>query len=254
MILSYVEKNGPVRMGTVGPVAGEIQVALNNLGFTLEVDQDFGPNTQRAVKACQATYKVGSELGTVDAATAKVLDAARPPASTLKIAPWLSTMRAITGTKEAPGAKDNPFIIEMAAEIVRRYPDLRGTVGWYNHDSIPWCGLDMGYVMAVNGIKPPKYALSALAWADWGQKLKTPTPGAVLVYSRTGGGHVTLYESENNTHYYCRGGNQSDSVNVTLIPKSRAIKAIRWPNGCPMPTTGRKFGATGNAVAAGSEA
>jgi hypothetical protein len=76
-----------------------------------------------------------------------------------------------------------------------------------------------------------------------------------MVYSRTGGGHVTLDESEDANYYYCRGGNQSDSVNVTKIPKSRAIKAIRWPAGVPLPTTGRKMGATGQAVnAAGSEA
>ncbi|KAA0076114.1 hypothetical protein [Tardiphaga sp. P9-11] len=50
-----------------------------------------------------------------------------------------------------------------------------------------------------------------------------------MVYSRAGGGDVTLYESEDANYYYCRGGNQSDSVNVTKIPKSRPIKAIRWP-------------------------
>lgn len=41
--------------------------------------------------------------------------------------------------------------------------------------------------------------------------------------SRTGGGHVTLYESEDAHYYYCRGGS-----NVTKIPKSRPINAIRW--------------------------
>jgi hypothetical protein len=100
----------------------------------------------------------------------------------------------------------------------------------------------------VNGIKPASAPLSALAWATWGQRLKVPTPGAVMVYSRTGGGHVTLYESEDANYYYCRGGNQSDSVNVTKIPKSRPIKAIRWPAGVPLPTTGRKIGATRQAV------
>jgi uncharacterized protein (TIGR02594 family) len=108
--------------------------------------------------------------------------------------------------------------------------------------------------MAVNGIKPCAAPLSALAWASWGQKLNAPTPGTVLVYSRAGGGHVTLYESEDETYYYyCRGGNQSDSINVTKIAKSRAIKAIRWPTGFPLPTAGRKYGPTGNAVKAGSE-
>lgn len=107
--------------------------------------------------------------------------------------------------------------------------------------------------MAVNGIKPCLSPLSALAWASFGVPLKMPTPGAVLVYSRTGGGHVTLYESEDANYYYCRGGNQSDSVNVAKMPKSRAIRAVHWPPGQAVPGTGRKFGATGQASKAGSE-
>jgi hypothetical protein len=43
-------------------------------------------------------------------------------------------------------------------------------------------------------------------------------------------------------------------INVTKIAKSRAVKAICWPAGVPLPTAGRKIGVTGNAVKAGSEA
>lgn len=37
-------------------------------------------------------------------------------------------------------------------------------------------------------------------------------------------------------------------LNATKIPKSRPIEAIRWPAGVPLPTAGRKMGATGQAV------
>jgi len=253
MTIASLVANNPLRLGAVGAAVTAVQLALRNAGHDIQADGEFGPITQTALKAFEAARKLPVD-GIVDAPTAAELDKVAPPPSVLKVAPWLATMRALTGTKEAPGDKDNPFIIEMAHEIVRRYPDLKGTVGWYNHDSIPWCGLDMGYVMAINGIRPPKYLLSALAWAEFGVALKKPSPGAVMVYSRTGGGHVTLYESEDNNYYYCRGGNQDDAVNVTKIPRTRPIKAIRWPAGVPLPTEGRKFGATGNAVAAGSEA
>jgi uncharacterized protein (TIGR02594 family) len=243
----------PLRMGAIGPAVTAVQLALRNDGRDIQADGEFGPITLVAVKAFQASHGLPVD-GVVDTADAAALDKIAPPPSVLKVAPWLATMRALTGTKEAPGSKDNPFIIEMAHEIVRRYPDLQGNVGWYNHDSIPWCGLQMAYCMAINGIKPSKAPLSALDWAGWGVALKTPSPGAVLVYSRQGGGHVTLYESEDTNYYYCRGGNQSDSVNVTKIPKSRPIKAIRWPAGVALPTAGRKIGVTGNAVKAGSEA
>ncbi|OYU91881.1 MAG: hypothetical protein CFE29_03255 [Bradyrhizobiaceae bacterium PARB1] len=253
MTIAALVASGPLRMGATGPAVTAVQLALRNDGRDIQADGDFGIITQTALKAFEASRGLKVE-GIVDVVTAQALDKIAPPPSVLKVAPWLATMRALTGTKEAPGSKDNPFIIEMAHEIVRRYPDLKGTVGWYNHDSIPWCGLGMAYCMAINGIKPVAAPLSALAWGSFGVALKVPTPGAVLVYSRTGGGHVTLYESEDSAYYYCRGGNQSDSVNVTKIPKARAIKAIRWPAGVPLPTAGRKIGATGQAVAAGSEA
>jgi uncharacterized protein (TIGR02594 family) len=253
MTIASLVAAGPLRMGASGPAVTAVQLALRNDGRDILADGEFGGVTQTALKAFEAAHGLKPD-GVVDVPTAQALDKIAPAPSVLKVAPWLSTMRALTGTKEAPSSKDNPFIVEMAHEIVRRFPDLKGNVGWYNHDSIPWCGLQMGYVMAVNGIKPCAAPLSALAWATWGQKLKAPTPGAVLVYSRIGGGHVTLYESEDSTYYFCRGGNQADSVNVTKIPKSRAIKAIRWPPGVALPTAGRKIGATGQAVKAGSEA
>ena len=235
-----------------------IQTLLVRAGYDINIDGDFGDKTEDAVRAYQATtgLEVDGKVGDKTLAmlrTERVTSSPNPVQSVIEVAPWLSTMRAITGTKEIPGDKDNPFIINMAKVIVAKYPKFKGDYGWYNHDSIPWCGLGLAYSVTVNDIEPAELGLSAKAWAEWGQPLKTPTPGAVMVYSRKGGGHVTLYESEDANYYYCRGGNQSDSVNITKIPKSRKILAIRWPLG-PLPSTGRKQGVTGNAVASGKEA
>ena len=109
--------------------------------------------------------------------------------------------------------------------------------------------------MAANGIRPDDTFLWAQSWADWGQKLEEPTPGAVLVFRRAGGGHVTLYESETSSHFYCRGGNQSDMVNCSARAKALGQPiAMRWPAGTPLPPTGRKIGVASNAVASNSEA
>lgn len=251
MTIAALVARGPLRMGATGPAVVAVQTALANAGYTLELDGDFGRNTQIALKSWEASHGLPPD-GVVDGRTALELDKILPPPSVLKVAPWLTTMRALNGLKEAPGDKDNPFIIEMAHEVVRRYPDLKGTVAWYNHDSIPWCGLDMAYVMAINGIKPPAAPLGAGNWADWGERLRVPTPGAVLVFKRTGGHHVTLYESEQNGVLYCRGGNQDDMINVSR--RGDTPMAIRWPPGLPLPTAGRKYGVTPNAVAIGKEA
>lgn len=143
---------------------------------------------------------------------------------------WLSTMRAITGTLEAPGAGDNPIILAWRNEIALRFPEMASYCALYNHDSIPWCGLTVGYCMAHNGIRPvfgpsdtDKF-LWAQAWKQFGTPVEHPQPGDVLVFAR----HVSLYDGEDGDHYLCRGGNQSDSVNVTHFRKS-SVEAIRRP-------------------------
>lgn len=145
---------------------------------------------------------------------------------------YLATMRAITGTLEEDGSADNPVIMNWADEIAKRFPKMRLYCAQYTHDSIPWCGLTVGYVMALNGIEPifgptdtDKF-LWARAWGQFGTHVDTPQLGDVLVFP----GHVSLYDGEENGYYLCRGGNQSDSVNVTRYPANSVI-AIRRPPG-----------------------
>ena len=91
--------------------------------------------------------------------------------------------------------------------------------------------------MVENGLNPPSIAVRASAWGDWGTKLTRGTPGAILVFTRSGGGHVGFYVSEDAATYHVLGGNQSDSVSITKIAKDRCT-AIRWPAGVPAPTAG----------------
>lgn len=146
--------------------------------------------------------------------------------------PWLKIAAAHLGTRETPGPGNNPKIIGWAKRIG----------GWiasfYKQDSIPWCGLFVGYVMVQAGFKVGQDALSALSWAKFGQALKIPTPGAILVFKRPGGGHVGFYVSEDRTTFHVLGGNQSDAVTLTRISKDRLV-AVRWPPGVPLPKTGR---------------
>ena len=141
---------------------------------------------------------------------------------------WMATGRSLIGTKEVPGAKSNPKIIEWAKKVTARF---KGVLGMnYTDDATPWCGLWMAYVMSENNIKPASIAVRASSWATWGTKLEKGCPGAILVFTRTGGGHVGLYVSEDDNYYHVLGGNQSDAVSITKIAKSRC-SAIRWPAG-----------------------
>ncbi len=137
--------------------------------------------------------------------------------------PWMVTAQSLIGTKEdLRPRKNNNIILTWAKKIG----------GWissyYNEDSIPWCGLFVGHCMAANGIKPPEKLLAALEWKSFGVVLKEPCYGCVMVFRRTGGGHVGFYMGEDKNTYHILGGNQSDSVSIARVAKSQYV-AARWP-------------------------
>ena len=121
------------------------------------------------------------------------------------------------GLKEAPGAADNAVILDMAKAI--------GAAG-YTHDSIPWCGLFMGYVAKAAGKPGPRSPLWALSWREWGAPSDRAELGDVLVFVRPEGGHVGLYVGEDETHYHVLGGNQGDAVKIVRVEKARC-RAVR---------------------------
>jgi uncharacterized protein (TIGR02594 family) len=152
-------------------------------------------------------------------------------------------MRGITGLTEAPGEANNPKILEMARKIVDVFGDMESYCDQYIADSTAWCGLACAYAMAMAGIRPPfgetdtEKFLWALAWSgdDQYQPIDDPVPGCVVVMTRSGGGHVTLYERTEGSNYICLGGNQSDMVNESSYPINGVV-GLYWPkDGGEMP-------------------
>jgi uncharacterized protein (TIGR02594 family) len=224
-----------------------VQLALMQAGASLVVDGEWGPITEAAVKAFQSAHDM-PPVGYVGIHTAALLDAfdidnVPPPApSALSGAPWLSQMRAITGTKEFQGGADNPIIMAWKEDIKKAFPDMANYTNGYTHDSVPWCGLTMAAVMArcAPPIRPPfnphddtESYLYALSWLGFGTKCD-PRVGAILVFSREGGGHVTLCEQVRDDKVWIRGGNQSDRVNVSTRMLDSSFKGARWPVGYPV--------------------
>jgi uncharacterized protein (TIGR02594 family) len=143
---------------------------------------------------------------------------------------WLRAARAKIGTREAAGAANNPTIMGWSKRLGAKVLGIG-----YNADSVPWCGLFVATCMVEVGIAPPPIAVRANSWATFGANLRREalSPGAVLVFTREGGGHVAFYVGEDQTHYHVLGGNQGDTVNVMRIAKSRCT-ASRWPRGVPV--------------------
>lgn len=141
------------------------------------------------------------------------------------------------GTVEVPGNDDSPVIMGWARETGL---DKAG----YSGDDVPWCGLFMA-VVARRASKPiVNMPLRALSWASFGLQSPAPSLGDVLVYKRTGGGHVGLYVGEDATNHYCLGGNQSDQVNIIKKPKV-SLHACRRPVYHNMPKSVRPVFITG---------
>lgn len=137
--------------------------------------------------------------------------------------PWVAEAKKWLNTKETPGSANNPKIMQWAKLIGD------DVVKDFYADSVPWCGLFAAYVFSAIGVTPVDKPLWALNWNKFGTKC-TPCYGCVATFTRNGGGHVAILLGQDNTYFYCLGGNQSDSVNVTKIAKSR-LSQTRWPPG-----------------------
>jgi uncharacterized protein (TIGR02594 family) len=144
---------------------------------------------------------------------------------------WMNTAKSLVGTKEFPGNANNPEIIHWA-KMVGGFASK-----YYTADSIPWCGLFVAHCLEAADASVPSNPLSALAYADWGTRLNEPSFGAVMVFKRSGGGHVGFYVGEDDESYHILGGNQSDMVDVTRVGKER-LHAIRWPSEVELVHTG----------------
>lgn len=147
---------------------------------------------------------------------------------------WLAEARRHLGVREIVGAKNSPVIMGWIKELGAKVLGIQ-----VNDDETPWCGTFMAMVMQRSGLKPPAIAVRAAQWGrvgKWGRELLGPRLGCVLVFTRNGGGHVGLYLGEDSTHYHVLGGNQSNSVSIMRIAKSRlADGGMRWPHGPELP-------------------
>lgn len=140
------------------------------------------------------------------------------------------------GVKEAPGpTTDNPAILAWAAFV--------GADSYYKHDATPWCALFMSFVVKMATFPLPSDPLRALSWATFGTAVPRgqASLGDILVMSRDGGGHVTMYVGEDATHYYGLGGNQGDCVCIAGFPKARISYVRRCPWRNQQPANVRPF-------------
>lgn len=131
---------------------------------------------------------------------------------------------SLIGTKEIVGNIHNEIIMSWAKDL--------GIEKIYTADEIAWCGLFMAIVCKRANVETgitPREALWALNWNKFGTRQKVPMLGDILTFTRNGGGHVGIYVGEDKTCYHVLGGNQSNTVSITRIEKTRLSQARRTP-------------------------
>lgn len=145
----------------------------------------------------------------------------------------------LLGTREVIGKGSNRTILEWRDHLNQNGVKITG----YSDDDIPWCGLFVAFIAFSRLNSPVEVPLSPLwarNWSSYGVKADKAMLGDVLVFSRNGGGHVGLYIAEDGNAYHVLGGNQSNSVSIARIEKSRCI-AIRRPEYRNQPETVKQY-------------
>jgi uncharacterized protein (TIGR02594 family) len=125
------------------------------------------------------------------------------------------------GFREVPGKASNPVILKWAHGA--------GHAEWVTDDVTPWCGIAMAGVLDECGLGAavPKGPAAAISWMQCGVECE-PKPGAIAIFPREGGNHVTVIKSIDGNKWHCVGGNQSDSI-CTATFDGRTARGTRWP-------------------------
>lgn len=135
-----------------------------------------------------------------------------------KYCPWLAHAIGELGETEVSGDQDNPRIVEYHSSTGLSADD----------DETPWCAAFVSWCLEQAGIQSMRSA-RARDYLEFGEILKEPQIGCIVVLSRKGGGHVGFYWGKSqNGKINLLGGNQGNAVTIAPYDASRVV-GYRWP-------------------------
>lgn len=126
------------------------------------------------------------------------------------------------GFKEKVGKDSNPRILKWAHGV--------GQADYMVDDSkTPWCGIGMAGVLDECGLGHaiPKAPAAAISWLECGVPCE-PKVGAIAVFKRTGGNHVTVIRAIRGHTWDCIGCNQGNAIQTDEYDGRKAL-GTRWP-------------------------
>jgi uncharacterized protein (TIGR02594 family) len=138
--------------------------------------------------------------------------------------PWLVEAYNFIGLAEIKGPVHKEEILQFWKDIKR---------GGIKNDETPWCAAFVGAMLERAGIHSTRYE-SASSYSVWGIRLPAPKPGCIVVFKRSGGGHVGFVVGITDKGLLqVLGGNQSDAVNIKEFTTDKVV-AYRWPSSFPV--------------------
>jgi uncharacterized protein (TIGR02594 family) len=135
--------------------------------------------------------------------------------------PWYEiALQELAARVSERGSGDNPRILEYLATC----NDLEE--GEADRDSTPWCSAFVNWCLARAGFEGTDSGW-ARSWAQWGEAVDPPRPGAIAVWARgrtspgapVTTGHVGFLVEDLGDSLLVLGGNQSDCVCLKSYPK-----------------------------------
>jgi uncharacterized protein (TIGR02594 family) len=119
------------------------------------------------------------------------------------------------GVHEIPGPKENKRILEYHAATKLKSKS----------ETVSWCAAFASWVLQEAGL-PSLHTAWARDYLKYGNALKAPAPGCLIVFERNapgGDSHVTFFHHAYHGLYFCAGGNQHDSVNITGFGTAKVL-------------------------------
>jgi uncharacterized protein (TIGR02594 family) len=207
----------------------DVQSALIAAGYDIGpsgADGDFGRDSIAGLKAFQRAKGLQG-LGVIGPKTLALLFPGEQ-GQVEAVPAWYANLLAKRGLHEG---LDNKELRDYLKSDGQQLGDP---------SKLPWCGdaVQTAIALTLPEEVVPTNPYWAQNWAKFGVALEEPALGAILVFKRTGGGHVGFYAGEDAKNYFVLGGNQRNSVSIAPVAKKQAI-SVRWPRTVPLPRGGR---------------
>lgn len=136
------------------------------------------------------------------------------------LSPFMTGMQYY-GIREVDGSASNLLIMRM-------YADTKNA--WVTDDAVAWCAAFVGSCLERSLIASTR-SLAARSYLTWGKQTSTPKTGDIAVFSRGENsyeGHVGFFVRQDGDNIWILAGNQSNSVNVGIMPKSQLLGYRTW--------------------------